>query len=51
MRAVQPGSELGADATSQFGRAETFNSILSDFSLPLGCDGRGIYQRYPVNYL
>lgn len=49
--AVKPGSELGADASSEFGSAETLDGVLSHFTLPLWSDGRRVHKRYPMDYL
>lgn len=51
MRAVQSGSELGADASGQLGGAQAFYGVLGDFSLPLWSDGGRVDKRYPVDYL
>lgn len=51
MRAVEAGSELGTDASGQFGSTEAFDGILGHFSFPLGCDGRRVHEGYPVDYL
>lgn len=51
MGAVEPGSELGADASSQFGCTETFYGILGHFAFPLWSDGRRIHKRYSVDDL
>lgn len=48
---VEASSELGADASGQFGSAETFNGVLGHFPLPLWSDGRRVHKRYPVDYL
>lgn len=49
--AVQARSELGTDASCQFGSAETFYGVLGHFTLPLRRDGRRVHKRYPVDYL
>lgn len=51
MGAVQAGSELGTDASRQFGGAETFDGVLGHFALPLRRDGGRVHKRYPVDYL
>lgn len=51
MGAVEAGSELGADASGQFGSTETFYGVLGHFPLPLCSDGRRVHERYPVDYL
>lgn len=51
MGAVEAGSELGADASGQFGGTETFYGILGHFPLPLWSDGRRVHKCYPVDYL
>lgn len=51
MGAVEPGPELRADTSGQFGSAETFDGILGHFALPLWSDGRRVNKRYPVDYL
>lgn len=51
MGAVEAGSELGTDASCQFGSTETFYGVLGHFPLPLWRDGRRVHKRYPVDYL
>lgn len=51
MGAVEAGSELGTDASGQFGSTEAFDGVLGHFSFPLGRDGRRVHKGYPVNYL
>lgn len=51
MGAVQPGSELGADASGQFGSAQALDGILGHFALPLWGDGGRVNERDPVDDL
>lgn len=51
MGAVEASSELGADASGQFGSTETFYGALGHLTLPLWRDCRRVHKRYPVDYL
>lgn len=51
VRAVEFGSELGADASSQFGGAQTLYGVLCDLPLPLWSDGGRIDEGYSVDDL
>lgn len=51
MGAVEAGSELGADASGQFGSTETFDGVLGHFALPFVRDGRWVHKCYPVDDL
>lgn len=51
VRAVQSSPELGADAPSQFGGAQTLYCVLCDLPLPLWSDGGRVDEGYSVDDL
>lgn len=49
--AVEAGSELGTDASGQFGSAQALYGVLGHLSLPLGRDGGRVDEGDPVDDL